>query len=586
MEGRAGSTLPDRHDCGTRGGGWCRPRPGSMAGSIALGVRASADRLDVIPSGNSMSFPTGSTTTKPRSFHAENFILSISLVFVAFLGALHVLTRSFSSGPNLDRELDSLIYISVADSLVTGDGIITFSGHSSALWPPFYSISIALVGFLGVDSVYAGLLVNAVAFGFVIFGTGIWLRKYTGSQALAIGGAVTVMTSYTLTWLSSNVLSESLFICLTLLALAQLGRFTGSEDYRQSAIVWSAIFAALAAVTRYMGITIILTAAILILMHSRLSLSRRLKYAAAYCGISIAPLTLWMIRNWLVIGHPIGNRSASSSRTITSADILRQIGDVFDLWLFSGNSPGWLGVLLVAVAGLIVVGMIRVGLVRQLKNLGPTLPFALFIVVYLLVLAIVFPFASWANVHDRYISPIYVPVIGVSIVLLYHVYKSIVWGKWVAARWMFILIVGIGWSEGVLRATRLNYDETSRRIENRISTVDGYTYNSEVIDYLINHPIDGRIYSNEAIALFGMAVLYDVNELKRVYFIPEDTDPRGCLSWLQQIGESDEQPYLVYFFEEIASESCNPVELQSQSNNLEFVTRTSDGVVYEVTARS
>ena len=533
-----------------------------------------------------MSFLTGSTTTKPRSFYAKDFILSIILVSVAFLGALHVLIRSFNSGPNLDRELDSLIYISVADSLVTGDGITTFSGHSSALWPPFYSISIALVGFLGVDSVYAGLLVNAVAFGFVIFGTGIWLRKYTGSQALAIGGAVTVMTSYSLTWLSSNVLSESLFICLTLLALAQLGRLIGSENYRQSAIVWSAVFAALAVVTRYMGITIILTAVILILMHTRLSLSRRLKYVAAYCGISIALLTLWMFRNWLVIGHPIGNRSASGSRAITLADILRQIGDVFDLWLFSRNSPGWLGVLLVAVAGLVVVGMIRIGLVRLLRDLGPTLPFALFIVVYLLVFAIVFPFASWANVHDRYISPIYVPVIGVSIVLSYHVYKSIIWGKWVAARWMFVLIVGIGWSEGVLRATRLNFDETSRRIENRISTVDGYTYNSEVIDYLINYPIGGRIYSNEAIALFGMAVLYDVDELKRVYFIPEDADPRGCLSWLQQIGESDVRPHLVYFFEEIASESCNPVELQSQSSNLKFVTRTSDGVVYEVTVPS
>lgn len=533
-----------------------------------------------------MFLPIASTTIKPRLFHAKEFILSLILMSVAFLGALHVLIRSFNSGPNLDRELDAVIYISVANSLVTGDGITTFSGHSSALWSPFYSISIALVGFLGVDSVYAGLFVNAVAFGSVILGTGIWLRKYTESQTLAIGGAVTVMTSYTLTWLSSNVLSESLFICLTLLALAQLGRFIGSENYRQSAIVWSAIFAGLAAVTRYVGITIVLTAIILILIHTRLSLSKRLKYAAVYCGISIAPLMLWMIRNWLIIGYPIGNRSASSSRTITLADILRQIGDVFDLWLFSENSPGWLGALLVAVVGLMVVVMIRIGLVRQLRNLGPILPFALFIVIYLLVFAIVFPFASWANVHDRYISPVYVPVIGVSIVLLHSVYKSIDWSKWFAAKWMFILIIGIGWFEGVLRTTRLNLDETGQRIENRIASVDGYTRDSEMIDYLIRDPIDGRIYSNEAIALFGMAVLYDVDELKRVYFIPEDTDPRGCLSWVQQIGESDVRPYLVYFFEENASESCNPVELQSQSNSLEFVARTSDGVVYEVTARS
>ena len=533
-----------------------------------------------------------STTTKPRPFNEKDFLLSLTLVSVAFLGATHVLIRSFNQGPNLDRELDSLIYISVADSLVIGDGITTFSEHSSALWPPFYSITIALIGLLRIDSLYAGLLVNALAFGLVILWTGIWLRQYTGSHLLALGATMIVMTSYTLTWLSSNVLSESLFICLTLLALAQLGRFYESKKYRQSAIIWSAVFAALAAVTRYMGITIILTAVILIMICTRLPLAQRLKYAIVYCGISIAPLTLWMIRNWLVIGHPIGNRSASNSRTITLADILRQTGDVLNLWLFSERSPGLLGLLLVVVVGFVAIGMssvrrmISVRMRVQFKNLEPVLPFALFIVIYLLVFVIAFPSASWAKVHDRYISPIYVPVVGVLAILFYRLYKTTFWSKRVAAKWIFILVVGISWFEGTRRSARLSLNETADKIEQQILSVDGYTRNSEMIDYLIRNPIDGQIYSNEAIALFGMSVIYDVEELKRVYFIPEDMGPRGCLSWMQQIGESDEQPYLVYFFEEIPSESCNPAELQSQSKNLELVTRTSDGVVYEVTAPS
>lgn len=533
-----------------------------------------------------MSFAPDSTTTKPRPFDEKDFLLSLTLVSVAFLGATHVLIRSFNQGPNLDRELDSLIYISVADSLVIGDGITTFSEHSSALWPPLYSITIALIGLLRIDSLYAGLLVNAVAFGLVILWTGIWLRQYTGSHLLALGATMTVMTSYTLTWLSSNVLSESLFICLTLLALAQLGRFFESKSYRRSAIIWSAVFAALAAVTRYMGITIILTAVILIMICTRFSLAQRLKYAIVYCGISIAPLTLWMIRNWLIIGHPIGNRSASNSRTITLADILRQTGDVLNLWLFSERNPGLLGLLLVVVVGLVAIGMISVRMRIQLKNLEPVLPFALFIVIYLLVFVIAFPSASWAKVHDRYISPIYVPVVGVLAILFYRLYMTTFWGKRVAVKWIFILVIGISWFEGIRRSARLSLNETSDKIEQQILSVDGYTRNSEMINNLIRNPIDGQIYSNEAIALFGMSVIYDVEELKRVYFIPEDMEPRDCLSWMQQIGESDEQPYLVYFFEEISSESCNPVELQSQSNNLELVTRTSDGVVYEVTAPS
>lgn len=577
--GRAGS-APLR-EIGAGGAG----ASGSLSASIVLSVRA-LWAVDVIPSSNSMSLTPDLMTIKPRPFHEKDFLLSLTLVSVAFLGAAHVLIRSFNQGPNLDRELDSLIYLSVADSLVVGDGITTFSGHSSALWPPFYSITIAFAGLLRIDSVYAGLLVNAVAFGLVILWTGIWLRQHTGSQLLALGAAVVVMSSYTLTWLSSNVLSEPLFICFTLLALAQLGRFRESKNYRQSAIVWSAVFAALAAVTRYMGITIILTAIILILICTQLPLARRLKYVVVYCGISITPLTLWMIRNWLIIGHPIGNRSASGSRTITLTDILRQTGDVFDLWLFSETSPGWLGVLLIAVGGFMVIGMIRIGMFRQLRNLGPALPFALFIVVYLTVFTIIFPFASWSIVHDRYISPVYVPIVGVIAVLFYLVCRSVTWDRWVVTKWTFILIIGIGWSEGILRAVRLNFYETGVKIEQQILSVDSYTRDSEMIDYLIRNPIYGRIYSNEAIALFGMSVVYDVDELKRVYFIPEDTEPRDCLSWVKQIGRSDDKPYLVYFFEENPSGSCNPVELQSQSNNLELVTRTSDGVVYEVTAPS
>lgn len=550
------------------------------------GVHASVDHLDVIPSGNSMVFSTDSTTIKSRPFNEKDFLLSLALVSVAFLGATHVLIRSFNQGPDLDRELDSLFYISVADSLVTGDGITTFSGHSSALWPPFYSITIALIGLLGIDSLYAGLLVNAVAFGLVILWTGIWLRQHTGSQWLALGGSVTVVTSYTLTWLSSNALSESLFICLTLLALMQLERFLGSEDNRQSALVWSAVFAALAAVTRYMGITVILTAVILILLSARLSLSRRLKCTTVYCAISIAPLTLWMIRNWIIIGYPIGNRSASSSRTLTLADILRQIGEVFDLWLFSRESPGWLGLLLVAVGGFMAIGIIRIGVTRVLKSFESVPPFALFIVVYLLVFATIFPFTSWNSVHDRYISPIYIPIIWVLAILFYRVCKGITWDGRVAAKWIFGLIIGIGWFEGVTRTARLSLNETGDKIEQQILSVDGYTRNSEMIDYLIRNPIDGEVYSNEAMALFGMAVIYDVAELKQVYFIPEDTEPRGCLSWIQEIGESDERPHLVHFFEEVASNYCNPVELESQSSDLELVTRTPDGVVYKVTARS
>lgn len=135
------------------------------------------------------------------------------------------------------------------------------------------------------------------------------------------------------------------------------------------------------------------------------------------------------------------------------------------------------------------------------------------------------------------------------------------------------------------RTVRLSYDETIYRLGVQIASVDGYTRNSETVDYLVNS-IEGQsqIYSNEAIALYGLAVIHDLPVLRQVNFIHEDTDLKGCLSWIKQIGESDERPYLVYFLEDITSETCNPVELELHSSDLELVTRTSDGVVYKIAA--
>ena len=539
---------------------------------------------------------TRSNGLKPGSLRGKDFLLSLTLVTLAFLGAVHVLIRSFYQIPNFDRAFDSLFYVSMADTLVSGEGITGFLGSLTSLWTPFYPITIAFIGLFGIDLVDAGLLVNAVAFGLIILWTGVWLYRYIGSQLLALSGAVAVMTSYTLTRLSSDVLSEPLFICLILLALAQLERFMRSDDYRQSAIIWSAVFAALAAITRYMGITVILTAAILILIGVRLPLSRRLKYAAIYCSISLVPLTIWMIHNWLITGYLTGDRSQSRSRTITLADMLSQIVDVFYFWTFPQDTPfnRWLELVLVVAVGLIAVGMILSGKKFGFgKVLGPTLPFALFIVVYLLVFIIVFPSATWSTVYDRYMAPIYVPTVGVVAVLFYRLYRSTIWGegggggKWTAVKWVFILLIGIGYFGNINRAIRLSLDETTDRIEEQMASIEGYTRNSETIDYLIRNPIDGQIYSNESATLYGMALLYDVPELKGVSNIPKDPELSGCLSWIQKIRESDDRPYLVYF-QEIRgriTESCNPAELESHSNDLELVTRTFDGVVYRVAAR-
>lgn len=535
------------------------------------------------------------------SFWKKDLFLSAVLVLAAFAGAAHVWIRASShGGPWFERESDSLTYISIADSLATGDGIQTFSGHSFALWTPFYPILVALISFFGIDPVDAGLLVNAIAFGLVILLTGIWLGRHIESRLVVIGATATVMTSYTITWLSATTLSEPLFTLLALLALVRLGYLIESEPPSRSALVWSAVLAASATVTRYIGVTVIMTAVLLILVRWRQPILKRVKYAIIYCIISIAPLMVWMIRNWVAIQHPVGNRNISELRTITLTDMLSQTGDIIYLWVFSREPPGLLAILLWVVIGLIAItalGLLYISLTTRvsdneyLTNKRNTelqssnylrIPFAFFVTVYLVVLVGIVPSTADSDIKDRFLAPIFVPIVVVLAFGLYQLYHSRIWNRLPSMKWAFILFVFIGWLGSTVFTARMNLHETAERLELPYASYKGYTRSTEIIDFLIENPINGRVYANNTRVLYSMAVIYDVAALKQVNFIHNSFESKSCSSWIQEIAESDEQSYLVYFFGEDTSGYCNPVELELQSTYLELAAETSDGVVYQV----
>lgn len=535
------------------------------------------------------------------SFWKRDLFLSAFLVLAAFAGAAHVWIRASSrGGPWFERESDSLTYLSIADSLATGDGIQTFSGHSFALWTPFYPILLAFISFFGIDSVDAGLLVNAVAFGLIILLTGIWLDKHIESRFIVMGATVTIMTSYTITWLSATTLSEPLFVVLSLLALVRLGYFTESELPSRSALIWSAVLAASATVTRYIGVTIIMTAVLLILLRWRRPILKRIKYAIVYCIISIAPLMVWMIRNWVAIRHPVGNRNISELRTITFVDMLNQTGDIICLWVFSREPPRLLAILFWVVIGLIAItalGLLYIFLTTRVSDneyladkrnaeLQSSnylrIPFAFFITVYLVVLIGIVPFTADSDIKDRFLAPIFVPIVVVLSFGLYQLYRNRIWSKLPSMKWPFTLLVFIGWLGSTILTARTNLHETAERLELPYASYNEYTRTTEIIDFLIDSPINGRIYTNNTRVLYSMAVMYDVAILRQMNFIHDSSESKSCSSWIQEIAESDEQSFLVYFFEEDASGYCNPVELELPSTYLELVAETSDGVVYQV----
>ena len=344
--------------------------------------------------------------------------LSIALVFVAFLGAVHVLIRTTTYRAPLEG--DAATYMHFAETLATGDG---FEGRL-IYWPPLWSIMLAFFRLFGVEPPDAGRYFNVIGFGLIILVAGHWLHRYLRFRLVVIGITATIMVSYPLTHVSSYVLTETLFILVALLALVNMESFLSNRTAK-SGFLLSIVFSAMAPLTRWIGVTVIFTG-ILLILTSRIPARLRWKYAAFYGAASSLPLALWLIRNQITRG----TLTRSRGDWVTGQpvwDSVSQTGDLLYLWTFVNKEPGWLKICLWAALVLIVLQSAMflarrrnpVAALREIRKRGkdseelkarPAFPFAAFAIVYSFALIMIVPYTAGHGIINRYLSPVYVPM--------------------------------------------------------------------------------------------------------------------------------------------------------------------------------
>ena len=198
--------------------------------------------------------------------HVSWFRLDRSTLFVivmAVLGAAHVLVRTSTYGAALTG--DAVSYLSSAENLMAGKGLQDFRGVGLLQWPPLFPLILAAVGLAGIEPLDAARLVNVTACGLIILVSGLWLRRSLRSPLLAMGAVLALSTSYPLGYFSSFIITEAIFVLFTLLALMQMETFS-SRTVRWRHLVLAALFTALAALTRYAGIAVIVTGIFMLLL--------------------------------------------------------------------------------------------------------------------------------------------------------------------------------------------------------------------------------------------------------------------------------------------------------------------------------
>lgn len=328
------------------------------------------------------------------------------------LGALHILIRTATYGAAISG--DSAVYISVAENLAAGQGLVDFAGHGFRVWPPLFPLLLAFIGFLGLEEAEAGRFVSVAAFALVIALSGLWLHRHLQSRLLALACAGVLLTSLPLNTFASYVRVEALLILLAVGALMGMGAFLRSPAGQgRRDLILSAACAALAPVTHYAGITVIGAGCLAWFGRRGLPFLTRARYAAAYGACAALPLACVMTRNWLDAQTLLGVRSNIATGQSWASSV-RQTITVLRHWLTGEFN---VGPFLPAAMGGLVLGAALCAFVARRRDASPqrdvlphpALPFGLFVATYLIFIVLAAPLAAGQPIDSRYLAPLYVP---------------------------------------------------------------------------------------------------------------------------------------------------------------------------------
>ena len=326
------------------------------------------------------------------------------LVLISLAGVLAIL---YSTSWGVGMGHDQLGYIQGAQNLARGQGYSHFTPMGelkpTMQWPPLYSLTLSLFETVGINVFAGARWLNALLFGINIFLVG-YLAYLKTDLWHAVFGSFLILTSTVVLYVHTMAFSEPLYIFLGLAGLYFLDRYlTNSKSYF---LIFSAATMGAAALTRYMGVTLMATLCVSILLFGKRALRRRFVDCFIAGFVASLPLLIWMVRNRLVTGQ---TSTRQLQIHLIKARHVRQGLYTIALWFmperFLSSS---MALILFAVVG-IVIGLF---LIVWFRNHSASTFFYLnvaYILLYCLGLVFFISFVSLDLAFDaRYLSPVFV----------------------------------------------------------------------------------------------------------------------------------------------------------------------------------
>lgn len=255
----------------------------------------------------------------------KNFDLYF-LITLALMGVALVFYATSTYGAGLPT--DGMRYISVAASLLRGDGFFDYDQMPLIWFPPLFPLVIAGLSFVSRADVFiSGWVLNALLWGLNLFLSGWFLRRVFGRNSIYFYlGSALVFLSPSSIYMHTSVLTEPLFLTFTLLFF-----FAGSEYLEKRSLVmlgWMVLLSVGASTLRYAGFSHIVAGGLIILAAWQKKIWVSLPLGAVFGALSFAPISAWIyFHNYLPYGTLWG--SSSEGNVFVIENLLQAARKVF-----------------------------------------------------------------------------------------------------------------------------------------------------------------------------------------------------------------------------------------------------------------
>ena len=499
-------------------------------------------------------------------------VFKIAAIY-GLLGCALVLVATARYGTGLSA--DSVTYLAAAQNIGAGRGYINFDGGPVLAFPPLFSTLIAFLSLGFLDLAGVARFINALCFGVVVFLAADWLLRHLRSRSLALLGATSVLLSAALIGISTYAWSEPLFVVLLMLMFLQIER-AGSTD---AVVPWvlAGLFASLAILDRYAGITVVLVGAILLAAKRTNSIASRVRRLFLFLSIALLPISLWFYRNYQISSTITGYR-AESGRTFLQSGY--DLINVLSLWFLPASGPLLyrITLLIVLMSLFVSIALFVFRIKIAVRDVREIVPFLLFTFLYAVFMIYTTSTTALSPIDDRYMSPIYAPLMLSLFYLLDRlIYQSSLKTGNTFVRAIIVASLAIWLIYPLIRT----YRTTQTYLEDGAGGFHTREWvESELIAYLRSSELPGLVYTNEPSAVYALTgQAFQQSPEKLAY---ESQVPTDDLVRFQADLQSSGMIYLVWFNTEWWRGWLYDLPDLRNICDLEKIVTRKDGEVYRM----